>query len=147
MYSLSYQIEDILTKTKVDFQKNLNLDYSFKSAPEKWSKKEVLGHLVDSAINNTKRFTEAQFSVASYTVVAYSQNELVKINDYQNKNIVELFDLWFHLNKHIAFIIKNITEEKLSIEINLHDFSRCTLEILIQDYISHLKHHLAQIFS
>src|SRR6188768_1100121 len=53
-------------------------------APGKWSKQEILGHLIDSAINNLKRFTEIQFLPQAYTVISYQQNELVAINDYQN---------------------------------------------------------------
>ena len=53
-------------------------------APDKWSKQEILGHLIDSAINNLKRFTEIQFLPQPYSVISYRQNELVTVNDYQN---------------------------------------------------------------
>ncbi len=146
MHFFSYQIEDIIIKTKAEFQKNVNLDFTFKASPEKWSKKEILGHLIDSAMNNTRRFTEAQYSKTRYTVSEYAQDDLVKINNYQQENIDDLFKLWFLLNKHIAFIIKDISEEKLNLKINLYDFSICSLEFLIEDYIAHMKHHLEQIF-
>src|SRR5215203_4736341 len=55
-----------------------------KSAAVKWSKQEILGHLIDSAINNLKRFTEIQFLPQPYTVISYKQNELVTVNDYQH---------------------------------------------------------------
>ncbi|MBL8017837.1 MAG: DinB family protein, partial [Ignavibacteria bacterium] len=34
---------------------------SAKASPLKWSKKELLGHLCDSAVNNLGRFIRAQF--------------------------------------------------------------------------------------
>jgi hypothetical protein len=42
-------------------------------AQGKWSKQEILGHLIDSAINNLKRFTEIQFLPQPYTVISYSK--------------------------------------------------------------------------
>src|SRR6188474_2543328 len=78
-----------------------------KPAPGKWSKKEILGHLIDSAINNLKRFTEIQFLPQPYSVIAYRQNELVIINDYQNLPLDHLLDLWQALNRQIVFVVKN----------------------------------------
>ena len=57
-------------------------------APSKWSKKEILGHLVDSGVNNLQRFTEIQFHPKPYVLRNYNQDELVKINDYH-------FTLWY----------------------------------------------------
>ena len=85
-----------------------------KPAPDKWSKQEILGHLIDSAINNLKRFTEIQFLPQPYSVISYRQNELVIINDYQNLPLDHLVDLWQALNRQIVFVVKNIPAEKLN---------------------------------
>src|SRR6185503_17913101 len=77
-------------------------------APGKWSKQEILGHLIDSAINNLKRFTEIQFLPQPYTVISYQQNELVLVNDYQNLPLQHLLDLWQSLNRQIVFVVKAI---------------------------------------
>ena len=53
-----------------------------KRASEKWSQKEMLGHLIDSGINNLQRFTEVQFETKSYRIRDYNQNELPKANNY-----------------------------------------------------------------
>jgi hypothetical protein len=147
MHFFSHLLEDTLHNTKNEFDKNRkSIDFKFKPSPEAWSKKEILGHLVDSAMQNTRRFTEAQLlSNEVYEIFAYKQDELVKINDYQHKNTNELFSLWLYLNSHIAFILKNLSEEQLNIKINVYGMSICTLEFLIEDYIDHLKHHLKQI--
>lgn len=142
----SYQIEELLKQTKRDFLEHINLDYDAKTAQNKWSKKEILGHLIDSAMNNTRRFTESQFSAEPYLIYAYNQDELVRVNKYQNRSISDLFKLWHHLNKHIASILKDISEAQLNTQINLYDLSICNLEFLIEDYITHMKHHLEQIF-
>lgn len=142
----SYQIEEIIKETKNFYLMNINMDYSAKPNPNKWSKKEVIGHLIDSAMNNLRRFTESQFSEVPYLVIAYDQDRLVEINKYQEREMIDLLKLWSHLNKQIAFILKDISEEQLKIKINLYNFSVCDLDFLIEDYIAHLKHHLKQIF-
>ena len=142
----SYQIEETIKETKKLHMININWDYGFKSSTDKWSKNEILGHLIDSAINNLKRFTECQFSNEPYLVTAYNQDELVKLNKYQERKFDDLLKLWCHLNKQIAFIFKDISEEQLKTKINLYDLSICDLEFLIEDYITHMKHHLNQIF-
>jgi hypothetical protein len=117
-----------------------------KPSADKWSKNEILGHLIDSAINNLRRFTESQFSEKPYLVTAYNQDGLVKVNKYQARKFDDLLKLWCRLNKQIAFILKDISEEQLETKINLYDLSICDLEFLIEDYITHMKHHLKQIF-
>lgn len=71
-------------------------------ALDKWSKQEILGHLIDSAVNNLKRFTEIQFLPQPYTVISYRQNELVIVNDYQNLPLQHLLDLYQALNRQIV---------------------------------------------
>lgn len=147
MHFFSHLLEDTIHNAKNEFDKNRKtIDFKFKPSPEVWSKREILGHLVDSAINNLRRFTEAQLSKDVYEIFAYDQDGLVKVNDYQHKNTNELFSLWLYLNSHIAFILKDLTEEQLNIKINVFGMSICTLEFLIEEYIDHLKHHLKQIF-
>ena len=60
------------------------IELSQKSAPEKWSKKEILGHLIDSGVNNLQRFTEIQFEDKPYRIKKYNQDGLVVANDYQH---------------------------------------------------------------
>src|SRR5262245_5252597 len=69
-----------------------------KPAPGKWSKQEILGHLIDSAINNLKRFTDTQYFPQPYTVIRYNQDELVIINRYQQLSLEYLLNLWSILN-------------------------------------------------
>lgn len=146
IHFFSYQIEETIKETKKLYLININLDYGYKPSTDKWSKSEILGHLIDSAINNIKRFTESQFSDTPYLVSTYNQDELVKINKYQERKFEDLLKLWCQLNKQIAFIFKDVSEEQLKTKINLYDLSICDLEFLIEDYITHMKHHLNQIF-
>src|SRR5580765_2107469 len=117
-------------------------------APGKWSKQEILGHLIDSAINNLKRFTEIQFLPQPYTVISYQQNELVIVNDYQNLPLQHLLDLWQSLNRQIVFVVKNVPMEKLAYPVDpqYENKELRTLSWIICDYVAHMEHHFRQIF-
>ena len=120
-------------------------EMSFKKDSKKWSKKEILGHLIDSGINNLQRFTEIQFVEKPYRIRNYEQNALVKANDYQNSKTEELLNFWLSINKRIQKVIKIQTEETLNFKIQLDDETSIDLRFLIQDYINHIAHHLEQI--
>ena len=144
MQRLEAHIEDFPVNLK-----NLSAEVLLKRpAPGKWSKQEILGHLIDSAINNLKRFTEIQFSPQPYTVISYKQNELVIVNDYQNLPLLHLLDLWQALNRQIVFVVENIPAEKLDYPVDPRYDNREleTLGWLIRDYVAHMEHHFRQIF-
>ncbi len=113
-------------------------------APGKWSKQELLGHLIDSAMYNLKRFTEAQFIQQPYTIIPYQQNELVAVNQYQHLPITHLLHLWNTLNQQIIFIIKAIPAEMLKYEVvpQYNATGIQTLAWLFCDYVAHMDHHL-----
>jgi hypothetical protein len=115
--------------------------------PAKWSKKEVLGHLVDSAIHNLVRFTEINYSEKPYRHRPYNQIELVNLNQYQKTDIKELTQLWFSLNNQIVRIMKSVDENALDYKIILSDESVIDLRFLMTDYVEHLEHHINQIKS
>jgi hypothetical protein len=120
-------------------------ELSQKVSTEKWSKKEILGHLIDSGINNLQRFTEIQFEEKPYRIRKYKQNDLVKVNDYQNAKSSELIELWLAINKRIKNIINLQTEKTLNYKIELEKDTISDLRFLMKDYVGHLEHHLHQI--
>ncbi|MBC3759695.1 DinB family protein [Hyunsoonleella sp. SJ7] len=120
-------------------------DLKRKPSPSKWSKKEILGHLIDSAINNLQRFTEIQFENKPYIYRPYSQLGLINANNYQNSDTKELIDLWLALNKRILFIIGQQTETTLNFMVQLNEGHVSDLRFLINDYVIHLEHHVNQI--
>ena len=116
-----------------------------KPSSGKWSKKEILGHLIDSGINNLQRFTEIQFEDKPYKIRKYKQSELVEANNYQNANIAEISNLWLALNHRILALIKDQTENTLTFKIEIEEGEFSDLKFLITDYVDHLEHHLKQI--
>src|SRR5580765_5696472 len=87
---------------------------ALKSAPGTWSKKEILGHLVDSAVNNHHRFVRAQ-QVEELTFPHYEQEHWVNSQGYGERPWPELVDLWRLYNRHLAHVIGLIPEKRLAV--------------------------------
>lgn len=123
-------------------------DLYFRPAPGKWSKKEILGHLIDSAINNLKRFTEIQFLPQPYSIISYQQVELVEVNHYQDLPLAHLLSLWQLLNRQILYVVERISEDKLQFAVDpkYPGSEMKTLQWVFADYVAHLEHHCRQIF-
>ena len=117
--------------------------FSHKHAPHKWSKKEILGHLIDSANNNHQRFVRARFEEAP--TIFYIQDEWNKYGYYNQVESAKIIALWAAYNKYLAELISHIPEEALRRESKTDDGKSHTLEFLINDYVDHLEHHLKQI--
>jgi|SRR6185369_2939928 len=115
--------------------------FSLKETPGKWSKKEILGHLIDSAQNNIRRFIMAQYE--DRPKIIYNQDKWVAISDYQNYNDGDLIKLWELLNKHICHILRNTSPEMSERESQSEALH--TIEWLARDYNRHLLHHIHQV--
>ena len=145
MKEVAAQLEDIINSYSVSFLNFTEAELLFKPATDKWSKKEIIGHLIDSAQNNIRRFVITQYETTPHVV--YAQNDWVSIQNYQQYNSKDLITLWQLINRHIVVILKNLSEEKLQLQCNtgkgkeeLH-----TIDFLAKDYITHHLHHLKQI--
>jgi hypothetical protein len=117
--------------------------FSFKPAPNKWSKKEILGHLIDSANNNHQRFVRARFE--DVPTIFYQQDNWNKYGYYNLVGSEQVIALWAAYNNYLAELISHIPEEALGRECKTDDGKSHTLEFLINDYVDHLEHHLKQI--
>jgi hypothetical protein len=121
-------------------------DFSNKPSPIKWSKKEVLGHLIDSGENNLRRFICGQYE-SEPPKIRYEQDFWVIANGYQQMSREEIIVLWKMINQRIATVLANMSVENYSKACDtgrdkpeLH-----TLKWLAEDYVKHMKHHLNQI--
>jgi hypothetical protein len=121
-------------------------DLSAQPQPHKWSKKEILGHLCDSALNNLQRFVRAQYEDQPYTVIKYAQNQWVDLMGYQNLPIDHIVSLWVNLNRLTVEVIAKIPEDRLQNSCEIGEEQIVTLEWIIKDYVDHMEHHLKQIF-
>jgi hypothetical protein len=115
---------------------------NYRYAPGKWSKREEIGHLVDSAQNNIRRFIEAQYQELP-PVIVYNQDEWVKRSDYAHYQTIDLLRLWILVNHHLLIILRKMPEEnygRTCMRRELH-----TMEWLAADYVKHLLYHLHRI--
>jgi DinB superfamily len=112
--------------------------FSFKPSPAKWSRKEILGHLVDSAQNNIRRFVAAQYEDTPFIV--YDQDKWVAIVGYQQWDTKSIIDLWYLLNKQVCAILRNTPTAMYQRQAQSQEFH--TIEWLAEDYVKHLLHHL-----
>jgi hypothetical protein len=144
MQNAIYKFEKLLHENS-EYLRSLDNETLENKLPEKWSKKEILGHLVDSSIHNLIRFTEINYLPKPYNHRPYSQNDLVNINQYQTMDMEELIQLWYSINKQIIRLFKSVDEKALDYEILLSDGSMINLDFLMKDYVEHLEHHINQI--
>ncbi|WP_062060810.1 DinB family protein [Aquimarina longa] len=147
MKEIAVKLTDLLKKGTRFVANNTEEDLRFKASTDIWSKKETLGHLIDSGIYNLQRFSEIQFENKPYKIRKYSQNELVKINRYNDADSMELLSFWLSINERITQLIKVLDTDTLSYQIELDNGELSDLNFLIKDYVDHLEYHLKQIIN
>lgn len=111
--------------------------------------KQIVGHMVDSASNNTHRIIHLQYNASPLIYPDYANlgnnDRWIAIQNYQNENWQNLVQLWKYSNLHIAHVIDNVNPEKLNNEWISALQQRVSLEAMILDYLSHFKLHLNEI--
>jgi hypothetical protein len=123
-------------------------------APGKWSVKEIVGHLIDSAANNHRRFVEGQFQ-DTLTFPGYAQDAWVAGQRYQEAAWPSLVGLWSAYNDHLVHVVRSMPPAVLQQPRPAHNLDElawrpvprtepATLGYLIEDYVAHLEHHVAQ---
>jgi DinB superfamily len=138
------EFERVLDEASKQLLKYTEEEAGKKPAPNKWSKKEILGHLIDSAANNHQRFVRMQID-NNLQLPSYQQVEWVSIQHYNTESWNELIRLWEAYNLHLLHILWNMNPGKLLNTAIIGTNDEATLEFIIEDYVGHLKHHLEQI--
>lgn len=124
-------------------------------APGKWSPRQIIGHLVDSASNNHQRFVRAA-SEDDLVLPGYEQERWVELQDYQRAPWSELVSFWAAFNRHIARVMTSIPEDARTRLRRRHNLDQvawqpvaptepATLGYFMNDYVDHLEHHLRQV--
>ncbi|MEC0372728.1 DinB family protein [Paenibacillus chibensis] len=135
-----------IEKVPASFNAQSETEISKRPQPNKWSKKEILGHLCDSAQNNLQRFIRAQYEEQPQTVIRYDQDAWVQLMGYQTLPFEQVLSLWVSLHKQVAAVMEHTPKERLQNTYPFGDGQLVTLEWMMRDYVDHLEHHLKQIF-
>ena len=143
--NISEVLRLIVTSAKLKLQDIPSEKAAVKPAPDKWSKKEILGHLIDSASNNHQRFVRAAQN-AAMDFPPYNQDRWVEVQHYNEMDWRELIELFSRLNLHICRVINFLPDDVLTNLVNIGKDSPVTLEFIITDYLRHLKHHVEQLY-
>jgi DinB superfamily len=117
-----------------------------KPAPNRWSKKEILGHLIDSAANNHQRFVRAQ-GTPRLELPTYEQEFWVATQAYATEPWSDLVNLWLLFNRHLLHVVKAMPDAALSHELVIGGRPAVTLEALVADYLRHVDNHVAQLLA
>lgn len=135
------QLENIISKYSSLLQKIDEATVSYKPLPNKWSKKEQIGHMIDSAQNNIRRFIVAQYE--DKPTIKYAQDHWVMAAGYQNYPLPDMVKLWTLTNKHIVRILRNVPDGMQNREVQTEALH--SIEWLAADYNKHLMHHLHKV--
>ncbi|WP_428664702.1 DinB family protein [Runella sp.] len=144
MIETANELRDIVNKVLPLLQNIPEEEAAKKPNPYKWSKKEILGHLIDSACNNQQKFIRTMAEPQLH-FVGYAQNNWVAAQQYASANWKLITTLWAAYNLHLAHIIEHVDTSVLQNTITIEDAGPFTLEFIMKDYAEHLKHHLLQI--
>jgi hypothetical protein len=111
----------------------------------KWSNKEIIGHLIDSAHVNLQRFVRCTYEDGFKLI--YYQEEWVKAQHYKDANVAELLQLWKLVNRQIARVLTNYPNDRINAtcDTSRERVTFYTVEFLANDYLAHMQHHLNQL--
>ena len=144
MKNIAQQLRSVIATFEPQLSRMSDDDIAFKPAPDEWSKKEILGHLIDSAANNHQRFVRA-LNKGADQFPTYDQNEWVRTQRYNERPWASLVALWSAYNNHLSHVIEDIPEDAKSAPCNIGKKESVPLDFVIKDYFRHLWHHLKDL--
>ena len=115
-----------------------------KPTPVKWSPKEHLGHLLDSASNNHQRLVRTQLE-ESPAMPDYNGDRWVELQGYQQRDWKEIIDSWRILNRQLLGAVESTSGAAWQRTCTVANSAPLTLKFVFEDYVDHMLHHLQHI--
>jgi hypothetical protein len=145
MRELSGQMTHLVADVSGVFREMGVSDWTRTRGASGWTRLEILGHLIDSAMNNHQRFVRAM-AEGDLTWPGYDQVAMVRVQQFGRATPPLLIGLWESLNLFLARLIALIPSDRLTAFCVIGGDAPVTLEFLVTDYVAHMQHHLRQIF-
>jgi hypothetical protein len=113
----------------------------------KWQRRQLAGHLIDSASNNHQRFVRSMLSAPgeAYAGPGYDQEGCVRVERFDALPIPVLVGLLLQYNRLIAHLFAHFPEDKLAVSCHIGDYPPMAVETVAISYLAHLEHHLKQL--
>jgi hypothetical protein len=137
--TLSETVDKFLTESAS------GVDWLKKVGTGKWTNKEIMGHLTDSAQINLQRFVRCTYEEKFKLI--YDQEKWVHAQLHNDADITNLLTLWELLNRQICRVLNSYPSDRIHItcDTGRHEQSLTSVEFIAVDYIGHLRHHLLQL--
>ncbi|MGH9888232.1 MAG: DinB family protein [bacterium] len=138
------ELDRVLAASHADLAAIMDHDASQPHANAKWSRKQIIGHLIDSASNNHQRFVRG-VETHRGRFPGYDQAFCVHLQRPNDVPWPVLVDLWSNYNRYLAHVIASLPPESSGYPMNVADNPVVDLLWIAVDYVEHLKHHLNQV--
>ena len=111
--------------------------------------KQIVGHMIDSASNNTHRLVHLQYQPSPFAFPNYAtfgnNDRWIAIQNYQEEDWHNLVQLWKYANLHVAHVIANLLDDKLENQWIAGEGQLVSLKEMATDYLRHLQLHIDEI--
>lgn len=144
MHDLADTLTAAVARVTAEFQRLSEAEAGTPLRAGGWSRKQVIGHLIDSASNNHQRFVRLMLA-GEVNLPGYEQDGWVASQRYQDRSWPDLVVLWAAYNQHLAHLIAHVPSSVLSHGCSVGDADPVTLEFLMRDYVAHLEHHVRSL--
>jgi hypothetical protein len=141
---IAAELRQTIEQAQPELARLKDVETSVRPQAGKWSKKEVLGHLLDSASNNHQRFVRAALH-GDLVFPGYDQASLVELQRFRELEWKFLVEFWLGYNRFLVHVISQLPPERTDAICAIGKNEPATLGWIVQDYVVHLKHHLNQI--
>ncbi len=144
MREIAKELACIVDRAGSALRTTMERDAGAPALPGGWSRKQVIGHLIDSASNNHQRFVCAA-QAGSVVFPDYDQNACVSIQAFQEAPWLMLVGTWESMNRLLSHVLAHVPAEAAGASCRIGDHDAIPLAELARQYVAHLRHHLEQI--
>jgi hypothetical protein len=144
MREIAAELAGVVERSAPALREIGDLDASAPALPGGWSRKQVIGHLIDSASNNHQRFVRAALA-GGLVWPGYDQDGCVKVQAFQEAAWPMLLDAWESLNRLLVHVLTHLPPAAASASCRIGEHAPVPLEELARQYVQHMHHHLAQL--